>query len=102
MTIKADVFPKLGTPTLDVVRQMSKKSLFRRPFHSQHGKRSQTLLKSAAQHVYYIYWSLWKKLSWKKSLLMIYKILGLFLNTLAADDKYSVLKTVNLPEPIQM
>ena len=55
MTIKADVFPKLGTPTLDVVRQMSKKSLFRRPFHSQHGKRSQTLLKSAAQHVYYIY-----------------------------------------------
>ena len=30
------------------------KSHFRRPFNNQHGKRSQTLLKSARQHLYHI------------------------------------------------
>ena len=33
---------------------------------------------------------------------MICKILGLFANTLTADDKYSLLKRENLTEPIQM
>ena len=31
-----------------------------------------------------------KWLIWKKSVLMIWKILGLFVNTLAVDDKYSL------------
>ena len=41
-------------------------------------------------------------ISWKKSLLMICKMLGLFVNTLTTDDKYSILGTENLTEPIQM
>ena len=53
---------------------MSRKSLLRRPDDKQHGKWSQTLLKSVQQHLYHIYWSLWGKLSWKKPRLVICKI----------------------------
>ena len=42
------------------------------------------------------------KFSWKKSLLVICKILGLFFNTLPADGKYFLLKRDNLTQPIQM
>ena len=86
----------------DVKRHMSKKSCFRSPFNRQHGKWSQDPLKSARQHLYHIYWSLWWKLSWRKSLLVICKILGLFLNTLTAVDEYSLLYSNNLTKPIQM
>ena len=41
-------------------------------------------------------------MSWKKSLLLTCKILGLLVNTLAADEKYPVLNTDNLTIPIQM
>ena len=53
MTIIAYVFPKLET-TKGVVRQMSQKSNFRRPFDNQHRERSQTLLKFARQQIYHI------------------------------------------------
>ena len=36
------------------------------------------------------------------SLLVISKILGLFVNTLTADDKYSFHNSENLREPFQM
>ena len=36
------------------------------------------------------------------SLLVIHKILRLFVNTLTADDKYSLLKTDTIEQPIQM
>ena len=36
----------------------------------------------------------------EKSLLVISKILGLFVNTLTADDKYSLTKRDNLMQPI--
>ena len=36
------------------------------------------------------------------SLLVIYKILGVFVNTLTLDDKYSLLNSENLRQPIQM
>ena len=81
---------------------MSKKSCFRGPFDKQHGKRAQALLKSASQHHYHIHRSLLNKLSWKKSLLLTCKILGLLVNTLAADEKYPVLNRDNLTIPIQM
>ena len=86
----------------DVVRQMSKKSGFRRNFDKQHAKRIQTLLKSPGQHLYDSHWSLWIKLSWKKSFFVICKILGLFFNTLTADGKYSILNRDNLTQTIQM
>ena len=66
------------------------------------GKRDQTLLKSERQHLYHIYWSIWKQLSCKKSVLVIWKILRLFVNTLTANDKYSLLNRENLTKPIQM
>ena len=53
MILIAYVLTTLRTPK-DIVRQMSKKSLFRRPYEMQDGKRTQTLFKSAQQHLYYI------------------------------------------------
>ena len=81
---------------------MSKKSHFKGPFDKQHGKRAQALLKPPSQHFYHIHWSLATKLCSKKSLLLAWKILGLLVNTLAADEKYPVLHRDNLTIPIQM
>ena len=81
---------------------MSKKSRFRGCFDKQYGKRAQALLKSASQHLYHIHRSLPRKLSWKKSLLLTCQILGLLVNTLAANEKYLVLNRDNLTIPIQM
>ena len=81
---------------------MSKKSSFRGSSDMWHGKRAETLSKSGQQHLYHIYWSLWKQFSWKKSLLVIFKILGLFLNPLSADDKYYLLKRGNLLQHFQI
>ena len=81
---------------------MSKKSRFRGCFDKQYGKRAQALLKSASQHLYHIHWSLPSQLSWKKSLLLTCQILGLLVNTLAADEKYPVLTRDNITIPIQM
>ena len=101
MTLIAEVFPKLRTPK-NMVTSMSKKSRFKGSFGKQHGKRAQTLLKFAWQHLYHIYWSLWMQLTCKKSLLVTCKISRLFPNTLSADGKYSLLNRDNLTQPIQM
>ena len=53
MTLLVDLFPKLRTPEKGV-RYMSKKSSFKGPFHRQHGKRVQTLLRSERQPCYHI------------------------------------------------
>ena len=81
---------------------MSKKSRFRGPFDKEHGKRAETLLKSVWHHVYHIYWCLGMKWRLKKSLWVICKILGLFVNLLTADNKYSVLNRENLLQEFQM
>ena len=81
---------------------MYKKFRFRGQLDKQQGKRTQTLLKSPSQHLYHIHWSLARKLCSKKSLLLAWKILGLLVNTLAADEKYPVLHRDNLTIPIQM
>ena len=81
---------------------MSKKSRFRGPFDKQHGKRAQTLLKYAWHDLYHIDWSQPSQLSWKKSLLLTWEILGLLVDTLATDEKYPVLNRDNLTIPIQM
>ena len=81
---------------------MSKNSRFSGCFDKQCGKRAQALLKSASQHLYHIHRSLPRKLSWKKSLLLTCQILGLLVNTLAADEKYPVGNRDNLKIPIQM
>ena len=81
---------------------MSKESRFRGCFGKQSGKRAQALLKYASQQLYRIHWSLARKLCSKKFLLLTWHILGLLVNTLAADEKYSVLSSDNLTIPIQM
>ena len=81
---------------------MSKKSRFRGTFDKWHGKRAETLLKSERQQLYHIYWSLSRILDLKKSLWVIWKVLGLFVNPLKADDKYSLLNRGNLLQHFQM
>ena len=78
---------------------MSKKSRVRRCFLKQYRKRAQTLLKSPSHHLYHIHWSLPSQMSWKKSLLLRWKTLGLLVNTLAANEKYPVLNKDNLTIP---
>ena len=101
MTLIAEVFPKLRTPK-NMVTSMSKKSCFNGSFEKQHGKGAQTLLKGQRQLLYDIYWSLWRQLSYKKSLLVICKISRLFINTLSADGNNSLFNRDKLMQPIEM
>ena len=81
---------------------MSKKSHFREPFDKWHGKRTETLFKSEWQHLYQIYCFLWTHFRLKKSLWVISKILGLFLNPFTAINKYSLLNRDNFFKHFQM
>ena len=81
---------------------MSKKSCFRQLFDKQHGEQAQALLKSASQYPHHVHWPLPIQLSCKKSLLLTWKILGLLVNTLPADEKYPVLNRDTLTIPMQM
>ena len=101
VTLIADIFPKWRTQK-NLVRSMPKKTRFKGSFKKQHVKCAQTLLKCQGQLLYHIYWSLLRKLSYKKSLLVICKISRLFINTLSADIKYSPFNRDNLTHPIQM
>ena len=101
ISLIAYLFPKLQTAK-DAITHSSKNSCFRSAFEKQHDKQSQTLLKSAWHQLHHVYWWLWRKLSWKNSVLVICKILGLFVNTLAADDKYFLLNKDILTQPIGM
>ena len=101
ITLIADAFPKLGTPK-NAFSSMPQKSLFRGIFEKQDGERVQTLCKFERQHTYHIYWSLWGPLSCKKSLLVIRKIVKHFVNTVIADDNYSLVNRDNSTQPIQI
>ena len=81
---------------------MSKKSRLREPFDKQHGKRAQALFKSASYSPLPYSLILLSQTSVKKSLSLTCQILGVLLNTLAADEKYPVLNRDNLTIPIQM
>ena len=81
---------------------MSEKSRLRQPFDKQHGKRAQALFKSASYSPLPYSLILLSQTSVKKSLLLTCKILGVLLNTLAADEKYPVLNRYNLRIPIQI
>ena len=101
INLLVDVFLKLET-TKDLARLMSKRPRFRTPLDNQHVKGSQTQLKPARQHFYDIISSLWEKWSLKMSLLLKLEILGLFSNTLTADDKYFLPNREKLPQPKQL
>ena len=53
-------------------------------------------------NLYSIQFSLPSQLSWKKSLLLNSQILGLLVNTLAADEKYPLVKRDSLTIKFQM
>ena len=57
MIVKAILFRKLQTMK-DLIKPISKKYRFRRPFESQHVKRCQTLAKSAREHLHDIFSSI--------------------------------------------
>ena len=57
---------------------------------SQRVKGSERFLQSAQQYPCHNFWSLWKEISSKDSVLIVSEILRLFVNILTPDDKYSV------------
>ena len=81
---------------------MSKKPCFRGLLNREPGKLVKTMLQSEWQQVYKIYQWLWRQLHWKKSLLVIHKILRLFFNTLTVDEKHYLLNRDNSTQAIQM
>ena len=76
-------------------------SCFRTPFADERVNGFQTLLKSARNHYYPLFSSIWGKLSWKKSTSAWYEILNLFVKILTADDKYSGSNMQNLRQQFQ-
>ena len=101
MTLIDDVFLNLWTPKREV-REMSKQSHLRGRFYKWHGKRAETPLKPERKDIYRNYWWLWRKFRLKKSLWVICNILGLFVDLLAADGKYSLLNKKHLLQYFQM
>ena len=101
MTLIGSLFLRLR-PGKNVVRYMCKKSRFRLPFQKEYGKRVSTLFKFEPRHLYHIYCSTGRQLSCKKSVLVIWKILRLFVNTMRAVDKCSLPNRDNLMVPIHM
>ena len=81
---------------------MSKKFRLRGPLHKQCGKQVETLIQSQRQLLYHIRWSLWRYLSWKMLLVATCKVLRLFVNTVTADDKYSLLSRDNSMQRVEM
>ena len=101
MTLIAYFFLRLR-PAKIVVRYMCKKSHFRLPFQKEHGKRVSILFNSEREPVRLNYWSTGRQFSCKKSVLVIWKSLRLFVNTTSAFDKCSLPNRDNLMPPIHM
>ena len=101
MILIAHLFPNERT-TKNVVRSICKKSRFRGLFEKQDGKPAKRLFMFERQHLYHILWSLLGEFSCKKSLLVIWKIFRLFVNTVTADDKYSLFNKHNSTQRIHM
>ena len=81
---------------------MSKKLRVRTLMESQYVEGSETLHKCARQYFCHIFWSLWKKISWKSSGLVVSATLRLFFNILTPDDQYSLSKSECLRQSIQI
>ena len=100
MTLIAFLFRRL-CPAKSVVRYMCKSSTSFYPSKRNMANWSQ-LFKFERQHLYDIYWSTGRQLSCKKSLLVKWESLRLFLNTRSAVHKCSLPHRDNSMEPIHM
>ena len=69
---------------------MPKKCSVRTLMDSEHVKGSETLLKSAQQYFFHIFWSSSKRISPRNSFLVLSMILRLVVNILKPIDKYSL------------
>ena len=78
------------------------KSCFRLPFQKEHGKPVSTLLKPEQEHLQHNYCSMGRQFSCKKSPLVIWKTLRVFVNTMTAVDKCSPPNRENLMQPIHI
>ena len=98
-----NVFPKLAN-VQGLVTPLTIQRRLKTSFDSQHVKRFQTLIKSSCEHFYHIFSSLWGEIIWKTSPWLNFEIIGLFVNTWAADHKYPFPDCANLPFriPIQL
>ena len=101
MIVIATLFRKLQT-VKDWVRPLFKNHRFRNSFDNQDFKESQTLVKSASEHLHHIFSSLQETLILKIPLLVICEMLAIFRNTLTANDNFPVQASENLSSPIQM
>ena len=99
--IIANVFPKLATAQ-GFFKQLTIQRRLKTSFHSQHVKRSQTLVKSSWVHFYHTFSSLWLEIIWKIYPWLKFEIIGLFANTWTADYKYPFPDCENLLFPIQI
>ena len=81
---------------------MAQNSPYKGAFDKCHGKWAETVLKAERRYFYHIYWSLWRQIGLKKSLWVIWKVLGLFVNPFTADDKDSLLNRGSLLQHFQI
>ena len=100
MSFLALLYPKLLFPK-EVATETSRRSCFRTPFGNQRVNGFQTPMKVARHHYYPFFPWIPGKLSWKKTALLGSKMLRLFANTLAADDRYSCRNIQNFLESLQ-
>ena len=89
------MFPK------EVATETSRRSCLWTRFGNQRVKGFQTPLKVARHHYYSFFPRISGKLNWKNTVLLWLKILGLFVNTLTADDKYSCRNMKNFLQQLQ-
>ena len=101
MVVILNVFPQLQT-VKNFCSPLCKKRYFGTRLDSRGLKVSRTLAKSPWECFYDLFSSIWGKLIWKMSPLVLTESYGVFLNTLAADGKYRGQYCENLQLPIQM
>ena len=100
MIVIANIFPKLRT-LKDLVKKLSRKRRFRTSFDSLDVNGCETLVKTAWEQFYYIFWLLWRKSTGKISPLLDFEMLEVFVNRLTADENYPFRYSKDLQFPIQ-
>ena len=101
MFLLAYLFSKLPT-VKGTVTQMFKYHRVIAPSYGQRVKRSKTLVKCPWEYFYQNCLLLWSKLTWETSLLLIFELLRVFIETLTADHRYSLCYIWNLQVLHQM
>ena len=101
MFLLAYLFSKLPT-VKGTVTQMFKYHRVIAPSYGQRVKRSKTLVKCPSEYFYQNCLLLWSKLTWETSLLLIFELLRVFIETLTADHRYSLCYIWNLQVLHQM